>query len=112
MLSEVGVVGDGYGMVSRHQRHTAAIRTLLSSQVHQLVGRSSIVWIALAVVAVLEDYAQAIEYYEQRLDVARAIPDQRVEAQALGSLRVAYYALGDYAKVIQYHEQGLAMRNR
>jgi tetratricopeptide (TPR) repeat protein len=59
----------------------------------------------------LEDYAQAIEYYEQRLSVARAIPDPRVEKQALCSLRVACYALGDYAKVMEYHEQGLAMHN-
>ncbi|MFB8789274.1 MAG: tetratricopeptide repeat protein [Potamolinea sp.] len=56
----------------------------------------------------LGEYQKAIECYEQRLSVARAILDERVEKQALGSLRVACYAIGDYAKVLQYHEQGLA----
>jgi hypothetical protein len=44
--------------------------------------------------------------------VARSIPDQRVEKQALSSLTTACYALGDYAKVMEYHEQSLAMRDR
>jgi tetratricopeptide (TPR) repeat protein len=59
----------------------------------------------------LGDYTKAIDYYEQRLRVARSIPDRRVEKQALSSLTTACYALGDYAKVMEYHEQSLAMRD-
>jgi tetratricopeptide (TPR) repeat protein len=50
----------------------------------------------------LGEYAKAIDYYEQRLAIARMIQDSRVEDQVLGSLKVAYFAIGDYTKAAEY----------
>ena len=47
-------------------------------------------------------YIKAIEYYQQRIALARVMQDHRVEQQALSSLKVACYAVGDYTKAMEY----------
>jgi tetratricopeptide (TPR) repeat protein len=50
---------------------------------------------------------QAIGYYEQALEIAREIGDQRNEGAHLGNLGNAYAALGDVRQAIGYYEQAL-----
>jgi tetratricopeptide (TPR) repeat protein len=46
----------------------------------------------------LKDYRKAIDYYEQRLPISRAIGDRRGEGCVLSNLGVAYKNLGEYEK--------------
>lgn len=57
----------------------------------------------------LGDARKAIEYYEQRLAIAREIEDRRGEGIALGNLGVAHKNLGDARKAIEYYEQCLVI---
>lgn len=50
---------------------------------------------------------RAIENYEKRLSITRAIGDRLGEAHALGNLGNAYTVLGGMDKAIKYHEQSL-----
>jgi len=59
--------------------------------------------------AALGDARKAIDYYEQRLVIAREIGDRRGEGNALGNMGNAYAALGDARKAIDYYEQALAI---
>jgi len=56
----------------------------------------------------LGDARQAIEFYEQRLVIAREIGDRR-EGAALGNLGSAYLALGDARHAIEFYEQQLVI---
>ena len=57
----------------------------------------------------LGDYAKAIEYLQQTLNIVREIKDRQGEGNALGGLGNAYSSLGDYAKAIEYLQQQLAI---
>jgi len=48
-------------------------------------------------------------FYEQRLEIARAIGDRRSEGNTLGNLGIAYAALGNVRQAIAYYEQALAI---
>ncbi len=55
--------------------------------------------------------AQAIEYYEQGLEIDREIGDRNNgEAAALGSLGLAYDSLGQYQRAIDFHQQSLEIQ--
>ena len=53
----------------------------------------------------LGEYAQAIDFYQQQLDIARQIGQRLGEANSLGNLGNAYDALGEYAQAIDFHQQ-------
>ncbi len=55
----------------------------------------------------LDDYKQAITYYEKALDIAQEIKDKNAEARAFTGLGNAHYKLGDYIKAIEYTQKGL-----
>ncbi|MEH2053748.1 CHAT domain-containing protein, partial [Nostoc sp.] len=57
----------------------------------------------------LGNYAKAIEYEQQWLEIAREIKDRQSEGAALGNLGLAYNNLGKYAKAIEYYQQVLAI---
>ena len=57
----------------------------------------------------LGEIDKAIDYYEQRIVIAREIGDRRGEGAALGNLGNAYAALGETDKAIDYHEQQLVI---
>ncbi|MBK8615931.1 MAG: tetratricopeptide repeat protein [Anaerolineales bacterium] len=52
---------------------------------------------------------KAIEFYEQRIKIAREIGDRRGEGAALGNLGIAYKTLGEARKAIEFYEQHLLM---
>ena len=60
----------------------------------------------------LGEYRRAIEFYEQRLAIAREIGDRRGEGNALGNLGNAYRALGDTRRAIEFYEQHWPLRAR
>ncbi|MHC5862180.1 CHAT domain-containing protein [Nostoc sp.] len=55
----------------------------------------------------LGNYAKAIEYEQQHLEIAREIKDRQSEGGALDNLGIAYLYLGNYAKAIEYEQQHL-----
>jgi tetratricopeptide (TPR) repeat protein len=55
----------------------------------------------------LGDYAQAIDFHQQQLEIARQIGDRQGEANALGNLGIAYFSLGDSARAIDFYQQAL-----
>ncbi len=55
----------------------------------------------------LDDYKQAITYYEKALDIAQEIKDKNAEARAFTGLGNAHYKLGNYIKAIEYTQKGL-----
>jgi CHAT domain-containing protein/tetratricopeptide (TPR) repeat protein len=57
----------------------------------------------------LGNYAQAIEYSQQSLAIAREIKNRQVEGMALGNLGIANHSLGNYAQAIEYSQQSLAI---
>ena len=55
-------------------------------------------------------YSQAIEYYEQALEIARKLNDNdMVLLERLGS---SYSALREYDKAVEYYKQALAASQR
>jgi tetratricopeptide (TPR) repeat protein len=52
---------------------------------------------------------KAIEFYEQRLEVAQELSDRRGECIELSLLGLAYAAAGDLLKEIAYQEQCLSL---
>ncbi|MBV6452224.1 MAG: Photosystem I assembly protein Ycf3 [Anaerolineales bacterium] len=57
--------------------------------------------------ASLGDARKAIEFYEQRMIIAREIGDRRGEGNALNNMGLAYADLGDARKAIEFYEQAL-----
>ena len=57
----------------------------------------------------LGNYAQAIEYHQQSLTIAKEIGDRRVEGIALGNLGNAYHSLGNYAQAIRKESRRVSM---
>jgi tetratricopeptide (TPR) repeat protein len=55
----------------------------------------------------LGETRQAIEFYNQRLEIVREIGDRRGEGNALGNLGVAYAAIGETRQAIEFYEQQL-----
>lgn len=54
------------------------------------------------------DYAQAIEYFEQALTLAREQNDFEAVSSALSELKGAYLSLGNYAQALEYGQEYLA----
>jgi tetratricopeptide (TPR) repeat protein len=57
----------------------------------------------------LGNYAKAIEYYQQCLDIKRETDNCRGEKATLKSLTKAYLSLGDYAKAVEYSKSWLTI---
>ena len=57
----------------------------------------------------LAEVAQAIEYFEQALVIAREIGDRRAEGAVLGSLGLANARLGEYEKAVGFYEKQLVI---
>jgi len=55
------------------------------------------------------NYAKSIEYYQQRLAIARELKDRKGESRTLESLGNNYRALGDFVKPLEYYERSLAI---
>ncbi|MEC4893552.1 MAG: tetratricopeptide repeat protein, partial [Oscillatoria sp. PMC 1051.18] len=55
----------------------------------------------------LAEYQCAIDFYQQSLEIFRAIGDRRGEANSLMNLGVAYGSLGEYQRAIEYLQQSL-----
>jgi CHAT domain-containing protein/Flp pilus assembly protein TadD len=56
-----------------------------------------------------EDYAKAIEYYQQKLATAHESQDRQEEGRSLYVLGTIYLFLGEYAKAIDYFHQSLTI---
>lgn len=54
-------------------------------------------------------YAQAIEFHQQWIEVKRKMGDRQGEANSLGNLGNAFFALGQYPQAIQAYQQCLEM---
>ena len=52
-------------------------------------------------------FHEALQTWEQALQIYRDIGDLEGEGQALGMLGIAYFSLGDYHRAIDFHEQSL-----
>ncbi|MBD3886895.1 tetratricopeptide repeat protein [Phormidium tenue FACHB-886] len=57
----------------------------------------------------LSNYKQAIDDYQQSLELAREIGDRQGEGRALGNLGTAYNRLGNCHEAIEFHRQYLAI---
>ncbi|MEY2978158.1 MAG: hypothetical protein RLZZ435_2297 [Cyanobacteriota bacterium] len=55
----------------------------------------------------LGEYAKAINFHQQYLNIARSTDDQKGEAASLGNLGNAYRSLGNYSKAIECFERTL-----
>ncbi|MGJ3251920.1 MAG: CHAT domain-containing protein [Elainellaceae cyanobacterium] len=55
------------------------------------------------------NYQQAIDFFEQRLAIAREIGDRAGEGRAIGNLGAAYLEIGNYQRAIDFSEQHLAI---
>ncbi|MEL7406124.1 MAG: tetratricopeptide repeat protein, partial [Cyanobacteria bacterium J06558_2] len=60
----------------------------------------------------LGGYKQAINYYQQSIEIAQQIDDQDGEARSLNNLGNAYDSLGEYSQAINYHQKSLAIAYR
>ena len=54
-------------------------------------------------------FREALQSWEQALQIYREIKNRQGEANALGNLGIAYYSLGQYQKAIEYQQQSLAI---
>jgi tetratricopeptide (TPR) repeat protein len=52
-------------------------------------------------------YTEAIEFYQQSLNIAHEMGDRGGEAILLGNLGIAYQSLGQYPRAIEFHQQSL-----
>lgn len=57
----------------------------------------------------LGEYHQAIDYYQQSLEIVQEIGDRSGIAYSLNNLGSAYDALGEYQQAIDYHQQSLVI---
>ncbi|XZN92604.1 MAG: CHAT domain-containing protein [Microcoleus sp.] len=55
----------------------------------------------------LGQFARAIEFYQQLLEISREIGDRTGEAASLGNLGISYRSLGQYQGAIEFYEQSL-----
>jgi tetratricopeptide (TPR) repeat protein len=62
--------------------------------------------------SLLDDYQQAITYYEKALSIAKELNDNNAVARAFTGLGSAYYKLGDYVKAIEYTQKGLRINEK
>lgn len=51
------------------------------------------------------DYAKAVAFHQQHLEISQELQDQKGERAALSNLGLAYDALGDYDKVTEYFQR-------
>ncbi|XP_068759724.1 tetratricopeptide repeat protein 28-like [Montipora capricornis] len=58
---------------------------------------------------VLGNFKQAIEYYHQRLSIAKEVGDRAGEGRAYCNLGIAYRNLGNFKQAIEYHHQHLSI---
>ena len=56
------------------------------------------------------DYAKAIDYYSQSLEIDDGIGDKKGIAASLNNIGIVYNIQGDYAKAIDYYSQSLKIR--
>ncbi|MFM6588993.1 MAG: CHAT domain-containing protein [Microcystis panniformis] len=54
-------------------------------------------------------FREALQSWEQALQIYREIKNRQGEANSLNNLGLAYYSLGQYQKAIEYHQQQLAI---
>jgi tetratricopeptide (TPR) repeat protein len=57
----------------------------------------------------LGDYGKAINYQQQRLEIAQKRGNPQGQGQSLGNLGLAYLEIKDYARAIDYQQQSLAI---
>ncbi len=88
--------------IPRLEAQLAAARQLN----HQWAEGQALGNLALAL-AYAGRYAQAIDYYLQRIELARAIGDRRGEGVALANLGSAYKDQGAYREALLCHQQAL-----
>ena len=58
----------------------------------------------------VSQFREALQSWEQALEIYRAIQDKLGEANALGNLGIVYRELGDYPRAIEFHQQSLAIK--
>ncbi len=52
-------------------------------------------------------YAQALEFYQKSLAIAKEIGDRTGEANSLGNIATSYYFPGEYTKALELYQQTL-----
>ncbi|NEP14912.1 MAG: tetratricopeptide repeat protein, partial [Symploca sp. SIO2C1] len=57
----------------------------------------------------ISQFGEALQLWQQSLDIYREIGDRQGEAASLGSLGNAYGSLAEYAQAIDFYEQSLAI---
>ena len=58
----------------------------------------------------LGDYRQAIDYYQQSLQIQQEIGNRSGIADSFNNLGLAYRSLGEYQRAIEYHQQSLQIQ--
>lgn len=59
-----------------------------------------------------DNYIQAIENFQQSLEIARKVNNPVLQAQSLQSLGITYFGLGDFDKAMKYARQTLEVTNK
>ncbi|NJN11058.1 MAG: tetratricopeptide repeat protein [Richelia sp. RM1_1_1] len=60
----------------------------------------------------IEDYQEAINYYQQALKIAHQISNHKGKSQILGNLGLIYRLLGNHRQAIKYHIQQLKIAQK
>lgn len=88
-------------------------RVELYTQLLSLLDESNLQWKAVCFSGLGNayfyqgDYARAIDFHQQHLDIAIEIGDKSDIGRARGNLGNAYHSQGDYADAIAFHQQNL-----
>lgn len=58
----------------------------------------------------LDEYGEALKYYNKSLDLSRGLGDRSGEAQALNGIGRTYWSTGEFTKALDFYTQSLAPR--
>jgi CHAT domain-containing protein/tetratricopeptide (TPR) repeat protein len=64
------------------------------------------------VYGLLSEYAQALDLFQQALDIRQEIEDQGGQAESLNNLGFIYSILGEYSQALNVHKRALALRQQ
>ena len=107
-------LGNLYHLVARYQASTNAHKAAqtLFNNIDFSEGRAAYLSNLGLAYKSLGQYEQAIEFYQQSLEIQREIGDRRGKSSSLSlnNLGNAYSLLGHYERAIEFHQQSLEIQ--